>query len=54
MLVEFILSMAPNLLEIEDEVCLKLSHVELKVADLGQLVHLLDKEHSVVFRCCHE
>ena len=54
LLVEFVLSMTANLLEIEDKVCLKLSHVELEVAHLGQLVHLLNKEHSVVFRCCHE
>ena len=54
LLIELVLSMTANLLEIEDEVCLKLSHVELEVTDLRQLVHLLDEEHSVVLRCCHE
>ena len=54
LLVEFVLSVTANLLEIEDEVCLKLSHVELEVTDLRQLVHLFDEEHSVVLRCCHE
>ena len=49
-----VFSMASDFLEVQHEVCLQLSHIELEVADLGQLVHLLDKEHCVILRCGHE
>ena len=36
------------------EVSSELSHVELKVAHLGQFVHLLDEQHGIVLACRHQ
>jgi hypothetical protein len=43
-----------NLLQIQVEVGLQFLHVELEVAHFGEIVHLLDEEHGVVLRCCHQ
>ena len=41
-------------MKVQLKIGLQLFHVEFEVADLAQIVHLLDKKHRVVFVCCHE
>ena len=49
-----VLSVASNLLQVQDEVGLELSHVEFEVADLGQLIHLFYEKHGIVLGCSHQ
>lgn len=41
-------------MQIQPKIRLKLLRIELEIAHLRQLVHLLNEEHGIVLRVCHE
>ena len=53
-IVEVAFVLTPNFLQVEREVGPQFAHIELEIANLGQLVHLLYEQHRIVLARRHQ